>query len=103
VAEEAPRWEDIKRVGKSDFEMQAIGCGGKLCKEMEWFHHEVGAITGNHHQNKGQADDDSEDQKEQDGETEEDDSSDEDVEGNEADQEESDEERHDHTSTPINQ
>jgi RIO kinase 2 len=46
-ADEKPRWEDVKRVGKLDFEVEASGFGGKLEKEMEWFHREVSVVTDN--------------------------------------------------------
>src|SRR5271170_1550344 len=47
-AEEMPRWGDVKRVGKLDFEVEASGFGGKLGKEMEWFHREISVVTDNH-------------------------------------------------------
>jgi RIO kinase 2 len=97
VAEEAPCWKDVKRVGKLDFEVQASGYGGKLGKEMEWFHREVSAVTDNNRQKQSQADNDGEDQKDQDGEDQEDESEDEDSKEDEAEREESDEEQHDHT------
>jgi hypothetical protein len=87
VAEEAPRWEDVKGVGKLDFVVQAIGYDGKLGKEMEWFHREVTAVTDNHRQKQSH---DSEDQNDQDGEDQENESEDKDSEEDEAEQEESD-------------
>src|SRR5277367_3895918 len=46
-ADEAPRWEDVKREGKLDFEVKASGYGGKLEKEMEWYHREISVVTDN--------------------------------------------------------
>lgn len=53
-ADEAPRWEDVKRVGKLDFEVEASGFGGKLEKEMEWFHREVSVVTDNYRSERGE-------------------------------------------------
>jgi len=47
-ADEAPRWEDVKREGKLDFEVQASGYGGKLEKEMEIFHRAISVVTDNY-------------------------------------------------------
>lgn len=47
-ADEAPRWEEVERVGKLDFEVEASGYGGKLAAEMEWFHREISVVTDNH-------------------------------------------------------
>lgn len=46
-ADEAPLWEDVKREGKLDFEVEASGYGGKLEKEMEWYHREISVVTDN--------------------------------------------------------
>ena len=61
---EAPRWNDIKRMGKLCL-VQASVYGGKLGNEIECFHREVRALslTDNLPQKQGQADDDSEEQK----------------------------------------
>src|SRR5437762_254975 len=44
-ADEAPKWEDVKRIGRLDFEVEASGFGGKLEEEMKWFHREVSVVT----------------------------------------------------------
>jgi RIO kinase 2 len=46
-ADDAPHWEDVKREGKLDFEVEASGYGGKLEKEMEWYHREISVVTDN--------------------------------------------------------
>src|SRR5271170_6959318 len=46
-AADAPQWEDVKREGKLDFEVEASGYGGKLEKEMEWYHQEISVVTDN--------------------------------------------------------
>jgi RIO kinase 2 len=46
-ADGAPKWEDVKREGKLDFEVKASGYGGKLEKEMEWYHREISVATDN--------------------------------------------------------
>jgi RIO kinase 2 len=66
-AAEAPKWEDVKRVGKLDFEVEASGYGGKLGKEMEWFHREVSAVTDNYRHSQTE-DNDEQDQEDTEGE-----------------------------------
>jgi RIO kinase 2 len=46
-ADDAPKWEDVKREGKLDFEVEASGYGGKLEKEMEWYHREISVVMDN--------------------------------------------------------
>lgn len=59
-ADEEPKWEDVKRVGKLDFEVEASGYGGKLAEEMEWYHREISVVTDNYRSGKegNEADDD---------------------------------------------
>ena len=47
-ADEAPSWDDVERVGRLDFEVQASGFGGKLNKDMDEFHREVSVATDNY-------------------------------------------------------
>jgi RIO kinase 2 len=47
-ADDVPRWEDVERTGKLDFEVEASGYGGKLAEEMEWFHREISVVTDNY-------------------------------------------------------
>jgi RIO kinase 2 len=82
VAEQAPRWEDIKRVGKLDFEVEASGYGGKLGKEMERYHRQVTAVTDNSRANQI-----TEDQDEQDSDLESGDEEDEDEEFDDTEEE----------------
>src|SRR5271169_5186828 len=80
-ADEAPQWEDVKRVGKLDFEVEASGYGGKLEKEMEWYHREISVVTDNQRNGReeeeeeknGDEDEDEEDEDEEDEEIESDD------------------------------
>src|SRR5271170_5377428 len=53
-ADEAPRWEDVKREGKLDYEVQASGYGGKLEKEMEMFHRAINVVTDNSRVDQGE-------------------------------------------------
>lgn len=75
-ADEWPRWEDVKREGKLDFEVQASGYGGKLEREMEMFHREVSVVTDNYRQDNPADDEEEGSEKEE----EEDDDDDEDEE-----------------------
>src|SRR5579859_3762636 len=72
-AEEAPRWEDVKREGKLDFEVEASGFGGKLTKDMESFHREVSVVTDNYRGKKEEGGEDDEEEDEEGEENEEDD------------------------------
>ena len=53
-ADAAPSWNDVKREGKLDFEVQASGYGGKLEKEMEWYHRQISVVTDNQRKGKDQ-------------------------------------------------
>ena len=46
-ADKAPWWDDMKREGKLDFQVQASGYGGKPEKQMEWYHREISVLTDN--------------------------------------------------------
>jgi RIO kinase 2 len=59
-ADEAPQWEDVKRVGKLDFEVQASGYGGKLAFEMKEFQREISVATDNHRRGRDPSGDDDE-------------------------------------------
>jgi RIO kinase 2 len=63
-ADEAPQWEDVERVGKLDHEVKASGYGGKLGKQMEWFHREVSAVTNNQRGDNNAEDTDSDEEEE---------------------------------------
>ena len=65
-ADEWPRWEEVKREGKLDFEVQASGYGGKLEKEMEMFHREISVVTDNYRRDNPEAEDGDEDDGEDD-------------------------------------
>jgi RIO kinase 2 len=78
-ADEAPQWEEVERVGKLDFEVEASGYGGKLASEMEWFHREISVVTDNYRNGKGN-----------DREGNEEDEEDEEKEGNEENEEDGD-------------
>jgi RIO kinase 2 len=86
-ADEAPRWEDVERVGKLDFEVQASGFGGKLTKEMDEFHREVSVATDNYRLAKADTADES-DEEEGEGEEEDDEEEEEDGEGDGDEEEE---------------
>lgn len=49
-----PKWEDVKRVGKLDFEVEASGFGGKLGEEMAWFQREISVVTDHYRSEKGE-------------------------------------------------
>jgi RIO kinase 2 len=70
-ADEKPKWEDVKRVGKLDFEVEASGFGGKLEKEMEWFHREVSVVTDNYRSERSEGEREEEGDDEEAGEEEE--------------------------------
>ena len=70
-ADENPSWEDVKRVGKLDFEVEASGFGGKLEKEMEWYHREVSVVTDNYRSERGEGEGKQEEEDEEAGEEEE--------------------------------
>jgi RIO kinase 2 len=57
-ADEWPRWKDVQREGKLDFEVQASGYGGKLEKEMEMFHREISVVTDNYRRDNIQGEED---------------------------------------------
>jgi RIO kinase 2 len=91
-ADEWPRWEDVKREGKLDFEVQASGYGGKLEKEMELFHREISVVTDNYRRdNPDDEGIDGEDEEDED--TEEDENNEEDEDDNEEDEDEEEEQR----------
>lgn len=66
-ADEAPQWEDVERIGKLDHEVKASGYGGKLGKQMEWFHREVSAVTNNQRGDNNEEDADSDAEEEDEG------------------------------------
>jgi RIO kinase 2 len=74
-ADEVPQWEDVKREGKLDFEVEASGYGGKLEKEMEWYHREISVVTDNQHgrDEDGEKEEDEDEDNEEDEELEDDD------------------------------
>ena len=83
-ADEAPRWEDVKREGKLDFEVEASGYGGKLEKEMEWYHREISVVTDNQRNGREEEEEEEEERENEDiAEDEELDSDDEELEDNE--------------------
>jgi len=63
--DEAPQWEDVKREGKLDFQVQASGYGGKLEKEMEWYHREISVVTDNERNGQDVDGDDDEDEEDE--------------------------------------
>jgi RIO kinase 2 len=71
-ADDVPQWEDVKREGKLDFEVEASGYGGKLEKEMEWYHREISVVTDNQHR-RGEEEEDEDEDNEEDEELEDDD------------------------------
>ena len=54
-AEEAPQWDDVERVGRLDFEVQASGVGGKLSREMDEFNRVVSVATDNYRRENAEA------------------------------------------------
>jgi RIO kinase 2 len=82
-ADEAPRWEDVERVGKLDFEVQASGFGGKLTKEMDEFHREVSVATDNYRLAKADATEESDEEEGEEEEGEEGENEDDEEEGEE--------------------
>jgi RIO kinase 2 len=74
-ADDVPQWEDVKREGKLDFEVEASGYGGKLEKEMEWYHREISVVTDNQHgrDEDGEKEEDEDEDNEEDEELEDDD------------------------------
>jgi RIO kinase 2 len=88
--DEEPKWEDVKRVGKLDFEVEASGYGGKLGEEMEWYHREISIVTDNYRSGKegNESDDDEGDEEEEEEEEE-----GEEEEGEEEEEEEEEEEK----------
>jgi RIO kinase 2 len=84
-ADGAPAWGDVQREGKLDFVCEASGYGGKLEKEMEIFHREVGVVTDNYRNSAGEREGEAEEDRD---EEEEDDEDAEQGEGDEAEVEE---------------
>ena len=74
-ADDVPQWEDVRREGKLDFEVEASGYGGKLEKEMEWYHREISVVTDNQHgrDEDGEKEEDEDEDNEEDEELEDDD------------------------------
>jgi len=53
-ADEVPQWDDVKREGKLDYQVEASGFGGKLGEEMEMFHREISIVTDHHKRREGE-------------------------------------------------